>query len=372
MYADIQNQLLKKLAAINDAGLFNEDATIMSDNAVVDSGRGRLLNFRTPDPLQLNQRVTFSSACNASETTLEKKIAQLLDAEDCILYSSPFEANSALANKLFDRADALIYNSFGRFSLIGGPNFCRYTKYKYHGFDIDDIEKQLKLSQAQYNRMLIVDSVDIATGNVVPLDRIIELAEKYRALVVVDQTLSAGIIGNGGCGICSLFDNRSGVDIHTGSLQYLGSNSGAYIAGKREIVDLLRQYTYSLQTSASMIPSNIAASVAALDSIAEMNVERQYILQITNYFIKKLYCMGLEIPPTQTSRFAVITGESNRTEAIAETLYKKGVLVTALTPPYVGKEQCRLVLNLSSGHTKDDVDKASQIFESIVPMFPKG
>lgn len=371
MFIDFQNQLLGKLAAINDAGLFNECDTIMSGRAVVDTDGGRYLNFRSPAPLQLNHCFEVASDTNNSISALERKVAQMLDAEDCIIYNSSIEANSAIANQLLDRPDALIYNSLGRFSLSGGPNFCRPTKYKYHGFDIDDIEKQLKLSQAQRFRAIMIDSVDMATGNVAPLNRIFALAEKYGAIVIIEQTLTAGIVGDGGRGICSFFQEQFDTIVHTGSLQYLGSNGGAYIAASREIVDFLRQHTSLAQFSSPMEKHNIAAAERIIGNIVPMNAERQYILQITNYFIKKLYCLGFEIPPTQTCRFAVMTGDAVRTEAIARTLEKKGVLVSALTPPYVGKDQCRLVMNLSVGHTKDDVETASSVFESIVSMFPK-
>lgn len=369
MYTDFQRQLLGKLAAINDAGLFNERGTIMSGEAVINTDDGPLLNFRCPHPFQLNMCPSEQSIKNASVYTLEKKIANLLNADDCLLYNSPTDAGCALANHLLSRADALIYNSLGQFAISGCPAFCRATKYKYHGFEVEDIEKQLKLAQAQQNRLLIIDAVDIATGNIAPLNRIFGLAAKYNALVVIDQTLSAGLIGKGGRGVCTLFDTDNTAEIQTGSLQYLGC-SGAYIAGRREIIDYLRQQTSAFQTSAPIEPRDIATADAAIDSIADMDTERQYILQITNYFIKKLYCLGLEIPPTQTSRLAVITGDSDSTVTIAETLAKKGVLVTALTTPHVSKDQCRLILSLSKSHTKDDVEKAASVFDSIKTMFP--
>ena len=370
MYTDFQNQLLSKLAAINDAGLFNECGTTMSGEAVINSDNDSLLNFRNPYPFQLNICPSEQSVKNASASSLEKKIANLLDAESCILYNSPADASCALANHLLDRTDALIYNSLGQFSMNGGATFCRPTKYKYHGFDTLDIEKQLKLAQAQQNRLLIIDAVDIATGNIAPLNSIFELAAKYNAIVAIDQTLSAGIIGNSGRGICTLFDTDNTAEIQIGSLQNLGTNSGAYIAGRREIIDLLRQRTSSIPASAPITTRDIAAADASIDAIAGMNTERQYILQITNYFIKKLYCLGLEIPPTLSSRFAVMTGDSSTTEAIAETLAKKGVLVTALIAPHVSKDQCRLIISLSASHTKEDVEKAASVFESITAMFP--
>lgn len=369
MYTDFRKQLQSKLAAINDAGLFNERGTIMSGKAVIDTDNSQMLNFRSPYPFQLNICPSEQYIKNASVATLEKKIANQLNADDCLLYNSPADAGCAIANHLLSRTDALIYNSLGQFAISGSPVFCRATKYKYHGFDAEDIEKQLKLAQAQQNRLLIIDAVDIATGNIAPLNRIFGLAAKYNALVAIDQTLSAGLIGKSGKGVCSLFDTNVTAEIQTGSLQNIGCN-GAYIAGRREIVDFLRQQTSAFQTSAPITPRDIAATCATIDAIADMDTERQYILQITNYFIKKLYCLGLEIPPTQTSRFAVMTGDSDRTETIAETLAKKGVLVTALTTPHIAKDQCRLIISLSASHTKDDVEKAASVFESIATMFP--
>lgn len=371
MYTDFQNQLFGKLAAINDSGIFNERGTIMSDMAVIEYEGEQLLNFRNPAPIQLNGCQTTLPASGTSVRTLEQRICQLLNTDDCILYNSPTDAGVALASHLLTRSDALIYGSLSQLSINGATSFCRATKYKYHSFDTSDIEKQLKLSQAQQNRLLIIDAVDIATGNIAPLNRIFELADKYCAIIAIDQTSSAGIIGYGGHGVCSLFDTNCTAEIHTGSLQNLGLSNGAYIAGRREIIDFLRQRTSNIQTSSPLTPANITTAETSISTICRMDKERQYILQITNYFIKKLYCLGLEIPPSMSSRFAVIVGDSNHTETIAETLAKKGVLVTALSTPYVSKDQGRLILNLSSNHTKEDVEKAANVFESIIKMFPK-
>jgi glycine C-acetyltransferase len=370
MYSDFQNQLLGKLAAINDAGLYNSLGTTMSTNAVIEIDGQKLLNFSTPAPFGLNAGQAEESKTE-SAAALEMRIARLLNADDCILYYSQADADNALTNHLLNRTDAVIYNALSQFALSGGPTFCRATKYKYHGFDADDIEKQLKLSQAQQNRLLIVDAVDLASGNIAPMNRIFGLANRYKAIVAIDQTLSAGLIGQGGSGICNLFDNIDAPEIQTGSLKYLGSNAGAYIAGRHEIIDFLRQQPSGITASAPLTQKNISAASAAIDSIIKMNTERQYILQITNYFIKKLYCLGLEILPTQTSRLAVMVGDSNKAETIVKQLAKKGVLVAALTSPFVSKDQCRLILTLSANHSKDDIEKAASAFEFVLPLFPK-
>ena len=373
MYTDFREQLCSRLAAINDAGLYNSLGTIVSTDAVIETDGQKLLNFSTTAPFALNDCQNVGQAegsQNETAAALEARIARLLNADDCILYNSPADANCALTNHLLGRADAVIYNALSQFALNGGPTFCRATKYKYHGFDIDDIEKQLKLSQAQQNRLLIVDAIDLASGNIAPLNHIFELTNRYKAVVAIDQTLSAGLIGQGGSGILGLFDTTDAPEIQTGSLQYFGSN-GAYIAGRREIIDFLRQQPSGIQASAPLTPQNISAACAAIDSIVKSDAERQYILQITNYFIKKLYCLGLEIPPTMSSRFAVMVGDSGNAETIVKKLVKNGILVAALTTPFVSKDQCRLVLTLSANHTKDDIEKAAAAFESVLQLFPK-
>ena len=258
-----------------------------------------------------------------------------------------------------------------QFAISGGPTFCRATKYKYHGFDTDDIEKQLKLSQAQQNRLLIIDAVDLVSGNIAPLNRIFELANRYKAVVSIDQTLSAGLIGQGGTGICSLFDTIDAPEIQTGSLRHFGLSRCAYIAGRREIIDFLRQQPIPLSIDAPLTHYDIAATRNAIGIAASMDTERQYLLQITNYFIKKLYCLGLEIPPTQTSRLAIMIGDSRKASLISSTLAQKGVMVMVAASPLTPKDEACLTISLSVNHTKDDIEQAAKIFESVLPMFTK-
>lgn len=371
MYTDFREQLCNRLAAINDAGLYNSLGTTMSDDATIEVGGQKLLNFCTPAPLPQNG---CHNICQTEENqtvtvaALEAQIARLLNADGCIIYNSQADANCALTNHLLNRTDAVIYNTLGQFAISGGPTFCRPVKYKYHGFDTDDIEKQLKIAQAQQNRLLIIDAVDMASGNIAPLNQILALANRYKAVVAIDQTLSAGLIGQGGKGVCSLFDDIDAPEIQTGSLRNLGVR-GAYIAGRREIIDLLRQQPPTLAFDAPLTQSEIAAAKNSIDSTIKMDTERQYILQITNYFIKKLYCLGLEVPPTQTSRLAVMVGDSRKAGIIAATLARKGVLVSVAAAPLVSKDEARLIISLSASHTQNDIEQAAKIFESVLPIF---
>ena len=371
MYTDLRKQLCGYLAAINDAGIFNSRETIMSADATIDIGGHKLLNFCSSDPLALNHICSNNTitACDTAE--LEKQIALLLNTDSCILYNSQADANSALTNHLLNRSDAVIYNALSQFALSGGPTFCRATKYKYHGFDTDDIEKQLKLSQAQQNRLVIIDAVDLVSGNIAPLYRIFVLGNRYKAVVAIDQTLSAGLVGQGGTGICSLFDTTVTPEIQTGSLRHFGLSRGAYIAGQREIIDFLRQQPIPISIDAPLTHYDIAATRNAIGIAASMDTERQYLLQITNYFIKKLYCLGLEIPPTQTSRLAIMIGDSRKASLISSTLAQKGVLVMVAASPLTPKDEACLTISLSVNHTKDDIEQAAKVFESVLPMFTK-
>lgn len=372
MYTDLREQLCGYLAAINDAGIFNSRETIMSADATIDIGGHKLLNFCTPDPLALNH-ICSNNAITACDTTeLEKQIAQLLNADSCILYNSQADANYALTNHLLNRNDAVIYCALSQFAMSGGPTFCRPTKYKFHSFDTTDIEKQLKIAQAQQNRLIIVDAVDMASGNIAPLNHIFALANRYKAIVAIDQTLSAGLIGHGGHGIFTIFDTIDNPEMQTGSLRHFGLSRGAYIAGRREIIDFLRQQPIPLSFDAPLTAHDIAVARNAIGTATAMDTERQYILQITNYFIKKLYCLGLEIPPTQTSRLAIMVGDSRKASLISSTLAQKGVLVQAATSPLTSKDEARLIISLSANHTKDDIEQATKIFESLLPMFTCG
>lgn len=367
MYTDFQNTLCDKLANITD--IYNEFGTIMSNDAVIDINGRKLLNFRNPDSLGLSNSFAVESAQHSVQGTnegltaeLEKKIAHLLNTERCIIFNSQTDAHCALTNHLLDRTDAVIYGAVSQFSTTGSASICKPVKYKYHD-SIDDLEKQLKLSQAQQNRLLIVDAIDIATGSIAPFNQIMAVANRYKAVVAIDETLTAGTIGNNGQGVCDLFGQDINPEIKIGSLRNFGCNCGAFIAGKREIIDWLRQQNAPATNSAPLTHSNLASSNVALDMCVQMNAERQYLLQITNFFIKKLYCLGFEIPPTQSYQFAIMVENSAKAEQLSATLAKNGILVSVLTTPFVGKDSARLIIRLSAKHTESDITSATEVFK---------
>ncbi len=373
MYTDFRNILCGKLAAVSD--IYNEFGTIMSNDGVIDINGNKLLNFRNPDSLGLSNSFAVESAQHSTQGTneeltaeLEKKIAHLLNTERCIIFNSQTDAYCALTNHLLDRTDAVIYGAVSQFSTIGNASICKPVKYKYHN-DIDDLEKQLKLSQAQQNRLLIVDAIDIATGSIAPLNQIMAVANRHKAVVAIDETLTAGAIGNDGQGVCDLFGQDINPEIKIGSLRNFGCNSGAFIAGKREIIDWLRQQNAPATNSVPLTHSNLTALNVALDMCVQMNAERQYLLQITNLFIKKLYCLGFEIPPTQSYQFAIMVESSAKAEQLSATLAKNGVLVSVLTTPFVGKDAARLIIRLSAKHSESDITSATEVFKKAKQAF---
>lgn len=370
MYTDFRNILCDKLAAVSE--IYNQFGTIMSNDAIIDINGRKLLNFRNPDSLGLSNSFAVESAQHSVQGTnegltaeLEKKIAHLLNTERCIIFNSQTDAHCALTNHLLDRTDAVIYGAVSQFSTTGSASICKPVKYKYHNC-IDDLEKQLKLSQAQQNRLLIVDAIDIATGSIAPLNQIMAVANRYKAVVAIDETLTAGTIGDNGQGVCNLFGQDINPEIKIGSLQKFGCNCGAFIAGEREIIDWLRQQNAPATNSVPLSHSNLTASSVALDMCVQMNAERQYLLQITNLFIKKLYCLGFEIPPTQSYQFAIMAESSAKAEQLSATLAKNGILVSVLTTPFVGKDSARLIIRLSAKHTESDIASATEVFKKAI------
>lgn len=367
MYTDFRNTLCDKLATIT--GIYNDFGTIMSSEATIDINGRKLLNFRNPDCLGLSNSFAVESAQHTVQGTtegltleLEKKIAKLLNTDSCIIFNSQADAHCALTNHLLDRTDAVIYGAVSQFSTTGSASTCKPVKYKCHD-SIDDLEKQLKLSQAQQNRLLIVDAIDIATGSIAPLNQIMAVANRYKAVVAIDETLSVGAIGNNGQGICDLFGEDINPEIKIGSLRNFGCNCGAFVAGRREIVDWLRQQNAPVTNSAPLTHGNLSSANVAFDMCVQMNAERQYLLQITNLFIKKLYCIGFEIPPTQSYQFALMVESSAKAEQLSATLARNGILVSILTTPFVGKDSARLIIRLSTKHTESDIVSATEVFK---------
>ena len=368
MYTDFQDQLRSRLAAINDAGLFNERGTLMSGAAVIDTPQGQVLNFKSPDYLDNQSDAAKTKAAVAEfgdnlASALETKLAHLLGAESCLLFNSLTDAYAAISAQLLNRSDAIIYDTPSLYSFTTAVS--RASKYKFHGTDLADLEKQLKLSQAQQNRLIVVDAVNIASGNIAPLNQIFALADRYRAMVAVDETNAAGIFMNGG-GASELLDVKGQAELTIGSLtKAFGCQSGAYIAGRREIIDYLRQPTGLPEFASPMTKTDMAAAISAIDSLPQNAAKRQYLLQITNYLIRKLYGEGFEIPPTQSAILAVMVGDNQKTELFARHLHRNNVLVTCLASPLIDSQNARIVVQLSASHTQEQIEQTAKIFGKV-------
>lgn len=368
MYTDFQDQLHSRLAAINDAGLYNEHSTLMSGAAVIDTPQGQVLNFKSPDYLD-NQfddtkiEATMAEYGDNLASVLENKLARLLGAEACLLFNSLTDAYVGISAQLLNRSDAIIYDTPSLYSFTTAVS--RASKYKFHGTDLADLEKQLKLSQAQQNRLIVVDAVNIASGNIAPLNQIFALADKYRAMVAVDETHSAGIFMNGG-GASELLDVKGQAELTIGSLaKAFGCQSGAYIAGRREIIDYLRQPTSLPEYASPMTKTDMAAAISAIDNLPQNATQRQYLLQITNYLIRKLYGEGFEIPPTQSAILAVMVGDNQKAELFARHLHHNNVLATCLASPLIDSQNARIVVQLSTNHTQEQIERTAKIFGKI-------
>ena len=368
MYSDFQDQLRSRLAAINDAGLYNERGTLMSDAAVIDTLQGQVLNFKSPNYIDnlIDTTKTEDIAAgygNNLASVLEGKIANLLGEESCLLFNSLTDAYVAISAQLLNRSDAIIYDTPSLYSFTTGVS--RASKYKFHNTDLADLEKQLKLSQAQQNRLIVVDAVNIASGNIAPLNQIFALADRYRAMVAVDETHGAGLFVDGG-GASELLDVKAQAELTVGSLtKAFGCQSGAYIASRKEIIDYLRQPTGLPEFAAPMAKTDMAAAIFSIDSLPQNSAKRQYLLQITNYLIRKLYGEGFEIPPTQSAILAVMVGDNQKAELFARQLYSNNVLVTCLASPLIDNQNARIVLQLSANHTQEHIEQTAKIFGKV-------
>lgn len=365
MYTDFQSQLRIKLAEISNAGLFR-GKNIISDKAVFEIDGEKIYNFRNPiffasDYFYVDNQVDAAIDIFAE---LENRIAKLLNTESCLLLGSLSDVYQVISLQLFTRSDAIIFDTPSLYQLNAAN--CKATKYKFHNADLTDIEKQLKLSQAQQNRLLIVDAVSIASGNIVPLNQLFALADKYHSLVAIDQTYSAGLLGANGGGVGEVFELSGKAEIEIGTLaKAFNCKSGAYIAGRKEIIDFLRQQCNLPTLSAAISKNDAQNAISAINHLKENISQRNYLQQIANFAIRKFYGLGFDIAPTQTNMVSIIVGNNQKAELFAQYLQKSGVLTICLTSPLIDKDNARIVLQFSAQHTQNDVEQVAKIFKKV-------
>ena len=381
MYGKIKEHLARELDSISDAGLFKSERIITSSQEAeieLESGE-KVLNFCANNYLGLsNHPELVKAAKNALDThgfgmssvrficgtqdlhkTLEQKIASFFGTEDTILYAACFDANGGVFEPLLTAEDAIISDSLNHASIIDGVRLCKAQRYRYKNADMEDLEDQLKAAQAQRFRIIVTDGVFSMDGNVAPMDRICELAEKYDALVMVDECHSAGVVGETGRGVTELFNIRGKVDIITGTLgKAFGGAIGGFTTGRKEIIEMLRQRSRPYLFSNSLPPAVVGAGIRMFDMMDETTELQERLHQNTEYFIAKMQAAGFDIKPTQSAICALMLYDAKLSQEFASSLLKEGIYVIGFYFPVVPREQARIRVQLSAAHTQEHLDHA--------------
>ncbi len=297
---------------------------------------------------------------------LEKKIAEFFSTEDTILYAACFDANGGVFEPLLTEEDAIISDSLNHASIIDGVRLCKAQRYRYENADMNDLEKQLQLAQAQRFRLIVTDGVFSMDGNVAPLDKIVPLAEKYNAMVMVDESHSAGVVGKTGRGVTELFNISGKVEIITGTLgKAFGGAIGGFTTGRKEIIELLRQRSRPYLFSNSIPPLVAAAGIRMIEMMTGTNILQDKLHYNAGYFIGGMKKLGFDIKPTKSAICAVMLYDARLSQNFAAKLLDEGIYVIGFYYPVVPKGEARIRVQLSAAHEKKHLDKAIKAFEKI-------
>jgi len=388
MYNNYQNHLVRIIDEIKEAGLYkNERIIVSAQGAEIELSTGqKVLNFCANNYLGLSNNPSLIEAAKTSLDThgygmssvrficgttdlhkeLEKKIAEFFSTEDTILYAACFDANGGIFEPLLTEEDAIISDSLNHASIIDGVRLCKAQRYRYENADMAELEKQLQLAQAQRFRLVVTDGVFSMDGNVAPLDRIVELANKYNAFVMVDESHSAGVVGKTGRGVTELYNITGKVEIITGTLgKAFGGAIGGFTTGKKEIIEILRQRSRPYLFSNSIPPMVAAAGIRMVEMMTETNVLQDRLHRNAEYFIAGIKKLGFDIKPTKSAICAVMLYDAKLSQEFAAKLLKEGIYVIGFYYPVVPKGQARIRVQLSAGHEKEHLDKAIEAFEKI-------
>lgn len=388
MYGKFQEYLRQELKAIEDAGLYKRERTICSPQGAeitLEDG-SKALNFCANNYLGLSDNPRLITAAKAAmdsrglgmssvrficgrqdlHTELEKAIADYFHTEDTILYASCFDANGGVFEPLLSAEDAIISDALNHASIIDGVRLCKAVRYRYANADMDELEQCLKQAQAQRFRLIVTDGVFSMDGNVAPMDRICELAEKYDALVMVDESHSAGVVGKHGGGVAELFNLWGRIDIHTGTLgKSFGGAVGGFTTGRKEIIDMLRQRSRPYLFSNSLPPMICAAGIELFKILAEGDELHDRQQENVAYFRDKMIAAGFDIKPTQSAICAVMLYDAPLSQRFAAAMAREGIFVTGFYYPVVPKGQARIRVQLSAAHTREQLDKAIAAFVKV-------
>ena len=294
------------------------------------------------------------------------KICDLAEKYDTILYAACFDANGGVFEPLFTDEDAIISDSLNHASIIDGVRLCKAKRYRYANADMADLERCLQEAQAQRFRIIVTDGVFSMDGNVAPMDKICDLAEKYDALVMVDESHSAGVVGATGHGVSEQYNTYGRVDIYTGTLgKAFGGALGGFTTGRKEIIDLLRQRSRPYLFSNSLAPGIIGASLEVFKMLKESNEIHDKLVDNVNYFRDKMTAAGFDIKPTQSAICAVMLYDAKLSQIYAARMQEEGIYVTGFYYPVVPKDQARIRVQISAGHEKEHLDKCIAAFIKV-------
>ena len=297
---------------------------------------------------------------------LEGAIADYFGTEDTILYAACFDANGGVFEPLLDERDAIISDALNHASIIDGVRLCKAVRYRYANADMDELERCLKLAQAQRFRVIVTDGVFSMDGNVAPMDRICALAERYDALVMVDECHSAGVVGPTGRGVTELFGLRGRVDIITGTLgKAFGGAIGGFTTGRREIVEMLRQRSRPYLFSNSLPPAVVGAGIEVFRMLSESDALHDRLTAYVERFRGRMLAAGFDIKPTQSAICAVMLYDAKLSQDFAARLLDEGIYVTGFYYPVVPKDQARIRVQVSAGHTEQELDRCVDAFVKV-------
>lgn len=387
MYSKFQQHLQNELSAIQSAGLYKNERIIESaQGAEIEVNGRKVLNFCANNYLGLANNPQLIEAakqafdargygmasvrfiCGTQDThkALEAKIAQFFGTEDTILYAACFDANGGVFEPLLGEKDAIISDSLNHASIIDGVRLCKAQRFRYANADMGDLEKQLQAAQSCRFRLVVTDGVFSMDGNVAPLDKIYKLANKYDAMVMVDESHSAGVVGKTGRGVTERFDLRGKVEIITGTLgKAFGGAIGGFTTGKKEIIDLLRQRSRPYLFSNSLPPSVAAAGIKMFEMIDETNELQDKLHANTDYFVSRMKAAGFDIKPTESAICAVMLYNARLSQEFAAKMLEEGIYVTGFYYPVVPQGQARIRVQVSAAHEIEHLDKAIAAFTKI-------
>ena len=388
MYGDLKNHLQNELAEIEKAGLFKKERIITTpQDAVIKTTEGEeVLNFCANNYLGLSSHPRVLEAAHKTLDThgfgmssvrficgtqdihkeLEAKIAEFLHTEDTILYAAAFDANGGVFEPLLTAEDAIISDSLNHASIIDGVRLCKAARYRYANNDMADLEKQLQAADGARFKIIVTDGVFSMDGYVAQLDKICDLADKYNALVMVDECHATGFIGKTGRGTVELKNVLGRVDIITGTLgKALGGAMGGFTTGRKEIIEMLRQKSRPYLFSNSLAPTIVGASIEVFNLLSESTELRDKLEWNINYFKEGVKAAGFDYKDGDSAIVPIMLYDAALSQKFADRLLEEGIYVIGFFYPVVPKEQARIRVQLSAGHDKAHLDRAIAAFTKV-------